>query len=46
MPTIIDILYNIKQEDVTDYISDETGFKYNRIDMGLKSFVKIISLTK
>lgn len=26
MPTIIDIPYNIKEEDVTDYISDETGW--------------------
>ena len=26
MPTIIDIPDNIKEEDVTDYISDETGW--------------------
>lgn len=26
MPTIIDIPNDIKEEDVTDYISDETGW--------------------
>ena len=27
MPTIIDIPDNIKEEDVTDYISDESGWR-------------------